>query len=308
MLQAAFAPGIAWIFVKAMKVFWRRRRPFQILEGFPGLTPAPLDDSFPSGHTASVFAFLVAMSPLGPLVSAVLALWAGIVAYSRYYLGVHFPSDILVGALIGIGAGVGVIGVRDAYSADKYPSYTELAKHEREGVDFRVDVQDRHASVLVLAIHGAIEPGSGRIADGIAGTDYNEYVFRSLKDENWEDLHVTSTHFDDPRALALAARSRICISIHGYREKTKDSICLGGGNRTATARVETALRADFPRIEIDRGCLSLGGADPKNIVNRCRDQGVQLELSKSLRDRLGKDPAARGAFTRSIRSALATPP
>lgn len=304
-LFATLAPGVSWIFVKALKVFWRRRRPFQVLENYPGLTPAPLDDSFPSGHTASVFAFLVAMSPIGPVVAALLALWAGVVAFSRYYLGVHFPSDILVGALIGTLAGAGLVGVHSAYGADKYASYTELAQHEKEGTDYVVETRDRHSRVLVLAIHGQnIEPGSDDVAEAIARADCNEYIFRALKNENWEDLHVTSSRFDDPRALDLAARSRLCVSVHGYRERAKEAVCLGGGNEPAIRRVALALKRNFPEIERLRDCDGLGGADPKNIVNRCREQGVQLELSWKLRERLRKDSGALRAFGKAVRSAL----
>jgi membrane-associated phospholipid phosphatase len=114
-LFATLSPGIAWIFVKALKVVWRRRRPFQVLEGYSPLTYSPRDDSFPSGHTASVVAFLVAMSPLGPGVTLVLSVWAALVSFSRFYLGVHFPSDILVGALIGLVSGSGMIEIRTAY-------------------------------------------------------------------------------------------------------------------------------------------------------------------------------------------------
>jgi phage replication-related protein YjqB (UPF0714/DUF867 family)/membrane-associated phospholipid phosphatase len=307
-LYALLAPGISWIFVKALKLFWRRKRPFQVLENYPRLTPAPLDDSFPSGHAASVFAFLAAMSPLGFAVSAALAVWASIVAFSRYYLGVHFPSDIFVGALIGIltGTGLGYGGIRYAHAdGDKYPCFAELAKHEREGTDYVVKALDRKSKVLVLAIHGAnIEPGSDDVADAIAETDWSKYTFRALKTENAWDLHITSTHFDDPRALALAAKSRVCVSVHGYRENAKESVCLGGGNAWAMRRVQSALRHSFPTIELNVECKSLGGTDPKNIVNRCREKGVQLELSRKLRDRLLADPAALAAFGKSVRNSV----
>jgi undecaprenyl-diphosphatase len=61
--------------------------------------------SFPSGHTADAFAFAVAIGILYRkwfiLIPALL--WASFVGYSRMCLGVHFPSDVLAGALIGAG-------------------------------------------------------------------------------------------------------------------------------------------------------------------------------------------------------------
>jgi membrane-associated phospholipid phosphatase len=59
--------------------------------------------SFPSGHTSSAFATATALSLAYPkwYVIAPSFLWAGAVGYSRMELGVHYPTDVLAGALIG---------------------------------------------------------------------------------------------------------------------------------------------------------------------------------------------------------------
>jgi undecaprenyl-diphosphatase len=59
--------------------------------------------SFPSGHTSDVFAIATAMSILFPRYVVVIPfyLWAVLVAYSRMDLGVHYPSDVLGGAVVG---------------------------------------------------------------------------------------------------------------------------------------------------------------------------------------------------------------
>jgi undecaprenyl-diphosphatase len=108
-LHSTLAAGIAWVASKLIKTAARRRRPFQVLESLPRLTSAPNDDSFPSAHAASVFAFLTAMTPLGPAVVTPIAMWAVLVSFSRYYLGVHFPSDIFAGALIGTISGAALL-------------------------------------------------------------------------------------------------------------------------------------------------------------------------------------------------------
>lgn len=61
--------------------------------------------SFPSGHTSTVFATATALSLAYPkwYVVGPSFLWASAVAYSRMYLGVHYPSDVLGGMVIGIG-------------------------------------------------------------------------------------------------------------------------------------------------------------------------------------------------------------
>lgn len=60
--------------------------------------------SFPSGHTADAFAFATAVSLIYRKWIAILPcmVWAALVGYSRMSLGVHFPSDVLAGALIGV--------------------------------------------------------------------------------------------------------------------------------------------------------------------------------------------------------------
>jgi len=62
--------------------------------------------SFPSGHTSEAFAFATSVSIAYPkwYIIAPSYLWAGAVAYSRMDLGVHYPSDVLAGALIGAGS------------------------------------------------------------------------------------------------------------------------------------------------------------------------------------------------------------
>lgn len=63
------------------------------------------DASYPSGHTSAAFAAATTVSLYYPkwYIIAPSFAWAGTVAYSRMYLGVHFPSDVIAGAAVGIG-------------------------------------------------------------------------------------------------------------------------------------------------------------------------------------------------------------
>ena len=77
-------------------------------EKYPFIMPPILetDPSFPSGHTTAAFAAATSLSLSARKWYLVVPayLWAGTVAYSRLHLGVHYPSDVLAGALIGTGS------------------------------------------------------------------------------------------------------------------------------------------------------------------------------------------------------------
>ena len=68
----------------------------------------PSSTSFPSGHTSSTFAPAAALSIAYPkwYVIAPSFLWSGAVGYSRMYLGVHYPTDVAAGAILGSGTAI----------------------------------------------------------------------------------------------------------------------------------------------------------------------------------------------------------
>lgn len=77
-----------------------RIRPYDLL-GFPILVPPLADFSFPSGHTSSSFAAATAIYAMNRKWGIAAYLFAGLMGISRLYLGVHFPTDVLAGAVIG---------------------------------------------------------------------------------------------------------------------------------------------------------------------------------------------------------------
>jgi membrane-associated phospholipid phosphatase len=85
----------------------RRRRPDRGGVGVPDdrHVPMPESTSFPSGHSASAFAFAEGVSTAAPALGVPVRLLAVAVAYSRVHTGVHYPGDVVAGSLIGITAG-----------------------------------------------------------------------------------------------------------------------------------------------------------------------------------------------------------
>ena len=88
----------------ALKHSIKRERPFDTYSDIDNATSAP-GYSFPSGHTSTAFATATSLSMAYPkwYVIAPSFVWASAVGYSRMHLGVHYPTDVFAGALVGSG-------------------------------------------------------------------------------------------------------------------------------------------------------------------------------------------------------------
>jgi len=105
----AAAAGLAWALAHAAKAIADRPRPYEVMAGAVLRQQPAHGTSFPSSHTAVTVAVVIALVPFlaRPLAVAGIG-YAVLVGWSRVYLGVHYPLDVLGGAGIGLAAG-GVI-------------------------------------------------------------------------------------------------------------------------------------------------------------------------------------------------------
>lgn len=89
-----------------LKPWIGRLRPFHVVEGLQNLV-AIGGYSFPSGHTGSSFAAAAAIwRTVSPRAGAAALVLAALIGFSRMYAGVHFPTDVLVGMLLGCVCGI----------------------------------------------------------------------------------------------------------------------------------------------------------------------------------------------------------
>lgn len=92
---------ISHIVVRAIKRLVTRERPFNILKNINTFDINLKDYSFPSGHTTAIFSIITVLSINLPFLKYFFVALAVIIGISRIYLGVHYPSDVIVGIIIG---------------------------------------------------------------------------------------------------------------------------------------------------------------------------------------------------------------
>ena len=214
------------------------------------------------------------------------------------------------------------------YSCSGSPSlvYSTLCT---EGASYRVshDASAPDMTMAVIAPHGGkIELDTDVIALGLAAElDLPHFVFiahatTSCLDKyggvdrsNHRALHITSTHFNDPRAASLMRSVNRGVSVHGHGRANK--ICVGG----ATPALRTAFKTYYdanakqhspsgaPAViaTSDADCDDIAGTSPANISNRSRTgAGLQLELSSKLRSELVASKAGDRLLWTAFRNAV----
>ena len=134
-----------------------------------------------------------------------------------------------------------------------------------------------------MAPHGgSIEQGTTELTKALADKgNYDYYSFEGIRPKNNSELHVTSTHYDDPTLNQMIKNRTATISIHGA-SGTEESIYLGGPRSDLRNAIEKQLVGRGFTVKVPPEYI--GGQNNKNFINKeDNNTGVQLELTTALR-------------------------
>ena len=101
-LEAMIALFFGQIFVQSLKRLLSRERPYKILEHLHTFGIELRDYSFPSGHTTASFSLATTLAVNLPKLAILVLLLALLIGMSRIYLGVHYPTDVVAGIILGV--------------------------------------------------------------------------------------------------------------------------------------------------------------------------------------------------------------
>lgn len=246
--------GIASVVASGiLKPLFPRERPPVSPGALPSGVRRPKSSSFPSGHTASAVAFATALAMEAPAASVPVWPIAAGVAYSRITTGVHYPSDVLAGAAIGVAAAAATTKIWpriDQTPASARPVPTRFATEPSPEGDG-----------LTLVVNASSGPASYE-AD-------LETIESALP-------KVNVVVVEDPATLD----SKLA-------EAAKTSVALGvlGGDGTVGAGADAALKNDIPLVVFPGGTLNhfardLGVDDLGDAISAVAEgQLVEVDIS-----------------------------
>lgn len=197
---------------------------------------------------------------------------------------------------------------------DTFKSMTELLASlpEKDNYFFKIDAT--HGSkVKIFAPHGGcIEPGTSPIVLELAEGTFDYYIFHAIRKTRCnQTLHVTSANYDEPGCLRMARDAQVAVAFHGC-DGLDSFIEIGGGHPALADGLKGLMSAaGYPVVPASP---DLKGERKRNFINQASIGGVQLELSKGLRQSLFADfprslqrnPNTLQPFIQTIRGWLKT--
>jgi phage replication-related protein YjqB (UPF0714/DUF867 family) len=142
----------------------------------------------------------------------------------------------------------------------------------------------RGDATAVIAPHGGgIEPGTSELAEAIAGADLSFYAFEGIKTNGNRVLHITSSRFDEPKALALVAASPAVVALHGELDCPDQVVFLGGLDKELGSGFKPHSKPQVLPLEFTTTRICKASTKITFAIFVQSGQGVQLELSQPLR-------------------------
>jgi len=294
--RSAAASGLLGIGVAAtlvngpLKFAWRRDRPpIAFRGGGEPLLPLPRTFSFPSGHSASALAFATGATAAMPAAGPVLLPAAGAVAYSRVHTGVHYPSDVAVGATIGVVSGV--IGAKVV----KRMRARSVHRVEGPALDVKIPRQ-----LVLLTADGSgsaddLEPARAALED--AGFTVDDIIAVEDVARLRERLRAGD---ELPLVVAAGGDGTVCAAVNAVHGTDALIAILPLGTSNDVARslgippdgLEAAfMLGENPRVcAVDAGRVRLGDTD--RIFLNAATSGLNVAFAEhasdgKLRDRFG---------------------
>lgn len=192
-----------------------------------------------------------------------------------------------------------------------YNSFAELAAAE-DPSGYTIKSNDIGSDTTILGIHGGgIEKGTSELVEALSGYGkYNTYSFEGLKSIDNGSLFIKAVNFDEPTAVSLVNKSDYTVSVIGAAGDDEITY-IGGQNRMLAELIRLHLTAKGYNVQTLSIPDRIAGVMNSNIVNKNKlfnDNyqlgGVQIAISKGLREKLTTDSCTLNDYSGTINQAL----
>jgi undecaprenyl-diphosphatase len=282
------------------KLFWRRRRP--LIDDVPQvrrLRRLPTSHSFPSGHSAAAFAYATGVALEKPVVGIPLLGVAAAMAYSRVYVGVHYPSDVIAGAAVGAG-----VAIATRHFWPVAPDEAAQARLAPISITERPDADGAGMTIVVnpSAGSGFSAPPTDDLKEAFPGADVIEIDDDLTLDDALEKAALS-------RAIGICGGDgTVNAAARVARDTGKPLVVVPGGTLNHFARDIGVRTIDDVRAAVAEGdavAVDVGMIDGRPFLNTA-SFGNYVDLvdaRERLERQVGKWPAALWALGRVLREA-----